>query len=59
MAGEDSVKAMHAAGAQGEYLSAGQPLIRLIEELTERKECNQIYVRKPGLSLTLEKRKNS
>ena len=59
MAGEESVKAMHAAGAQGEYLSAGQPLIRLIEELTKRRDSQQIHVRKPGLSLTLEKRKNS
>ncbi|MFQ5851371.1 MAG: biotin carboxyl carrier protein [Candidatus Binatia bacterium] len=57
-AGEDPVKAMHAAGAPREYLSARQPLVRLIEELTKRKECYHIYLRKPGFSLTLEKRNN-
>lgn len=57
-AGEDSVKAMFAAGPRKEYLNASQPLVRLIEELTRQKEYHQIYVRKPGLSVTLE-RKNS
>jgi len=57
-AGEDSVKAMFAAGPRKEYLSAGQPLVRLIEELSKQKEFHQICVRKPGFSITLE-RKNS
>jgi oxaloacetate decarboxylase alpha subunit len=55
-AGDEAVKAMYAAGRPREYLSAGQPLVWLIDELTKRKELSQVYVRKPGLSLTLEKR---
>lgn len=57
-AGEDSVRAMLAAGPPREYLNAKQPLVRLIEELSKQKEYHQIYIRKPGFSLALE-RKNS
>ena len=57
-AGEDYVKAMFAAGPRKEYLSASQPLVRLIEELTQQKAYHQIYVKKPGFSIALE-RKNS
>jgi hypothetical protein len=28
----------------------------LLQELTQRKDCSQIHVRKDGFSLTLEKR---
>jgi oxaloacetate decarboxylase alpha subunit len=56
LAGEEPVKAMLAAGPRREYLNARLPLIRLIEELTRQKDCHQIYVRKPGFSLALEKR---
>ncbi len=55
-AGEEAVKAMHAAGSPGDYLSAKQPLVRLIEELSRKKDCNWISIRKAGLSLTLGKR---
>src|SRR3990170_3527264 len=46
-AGEDSVKAMFTAGPRKEYLSARQPLVRLIEELAQQKAYHQIYVKKP------------
>jgi len=55
-AGEESVKAMSAAGSPREYLSAKQPLVRLIEELSGKKDCNYISIRKARLSLTLRKR---
>jgi oxaloacetate decarboxylase alpha subunit len=55
-AGDDAVKDMHAAASPREYLNARQPLVRLIDGLSRRKECSQIYVRKPGFSLTLEKK---
>ena len=54
-AGEDAVKSMAAANRPRDYLSAKQPLVRLIEELSSRKECRQIFIRKPGFSLTLGK----
>jgi len=49
------VKAMLAAGAPREYVSAGLPLIKLIGELTKRKDCNQVYIRKGDFTLRLEK----
>ncbi len=55
-AGIDEVKAMYAAASPREYLSARRPLVWLIEELTKRRDCNQIHVRKSGFSLILEKR---
>jgi oxaloacetate decarboxylase alpha subunit len=56
-AGEDAVKGMNAAGASREHLNGTQPLIRLIEELSKKKDCNQVFISRPGLSLTLGKRK--
>ncbi|MBI4527901.1 MAG: biotin carboxyl carrier protein [Deltaproteobacteria bacterium] len=58
-AGQEYVKAMHAAGPPGEYLGSKHSLVRLIEELSRNKDCRQISIRKPGLSLTLEKRTTS
>jgi hypothetical protein len=55
IAGEAAVKAMLAAGAPREYVSAGLPLIKLIGELTKRKDCNQVYIRKGDFTLRLEK----
>jgi hypothetical protein len=47
---------MRAAGAPKQYSDASNPLLTLLQELTRRKDCSQIYVQKDGLSLTLEKR---
>ena len=55
-AGEDAVKNMNAAEASREQLNGTQPLIRLIEELSKKKDCNQVFISRPGLSLTLGKR---
>ena len=55
-AGEDAVKNMNTAGAPREHLNGTQPLIRLIEELSKKKDCNQVFISRPGLSLTLGKR---
>ena len=56
IAGEAAVKAMLAAGAPREYLSVTQPLVRLIGELSKRRDCNQVVIQKSGLTLRLEKR---
>jgi oxaloacetate decarboxylase alpha subunit len=58
IAGEQAVKTMLAAGAPKEYLSAHQPLVRLIAELSKRKDCRQVYIiQKDGLTLQLVKQK--
>ena len=54
-AGEESVKAMVGAGSPREYLDAKQPLVRLIEELSRKKDCSRISIRNAGFSLTLGK----
>jgi oxaloacetate decarboxylase (Na+ extruding) subunit alpha len=58
-AGQDAVRAMNTAGAPGEHLNGTQPLIRLIQELTKKSDCNQVFISRPGLSLTLGKRNRS
>jgi oxaloacetate decarboxylase (Na+ extruding) subunit alpha len=55
IAGEAAVKSMLAAGAPQEYVSADLPLLRLIHELTKRKDVSQVYVRKGDFALRLEK----
>ena len=56
-AGEDAVRVMNTAGAPREHLNGTQPLIRLLEELSKKRDCNQIFISRPGFSLTLGKRK--
>ena len=57
-AGDEAVEALQTAGRPREYLSASQPLVRLINELTRQKEYTQVYIRKPGFSLTLGRNAN-
>jgi oxaloacetate decarboxylase alpha subunit len=59
IAGEAAVKAMLAAGAPREYVSARQPLVKLIGELVRRKDCSQVYIRKGEFTLRLEKKQRS
>ena len=40
---------MLAAGAPREYLSAAQPLVKLIGELTQRRDCSQVYIQKGSI----------
>jgi hypothetical protein len=56
IAGEAAVETMLAAGAPKEYLSATLPLVRLIEELSKRKDCNQVFIEKKALTLRLERK---
>ena len=57
-AGVDEVRTMMESGRPREYLSARQPLVRLVNELTKQKEYTQVYIRKPGFSLTLGRSAN-
>jgi oxaloacetate decarboxylase alpha subunit len=57
--GKDDVEAMRAASRPREYISASKPLLALLENLTRRSACHQIYIQKDGLSVTLEKRGNA
>ncbi len=57
--GNDDVQAMRAAGAPKDYSDTRNPLLALLRELTQRQDCSQIYIRKDGFSLALEKHRNS
>ncbi len=56
-AGEEAVKALCAAGAPKEFLNGRQPLFRLIEALSQKKDCSQIYIHRNDFTLTLGKTK--
>jgi oxaloacetate decarboxylase alpha subunit len=58
-AGKDDVTAMRAAGPSKQYVTARQPLIVLIEELTKQSDYRQITIQKGKLSVHLEKKGNS
>jgi oxaloacetate decarboxylase alpha subunit len=58
-AGPDAVDALLQNGAPKPKLDAKQPLMNLLEELTKNKDCNQIYIRRDDVSLTLERRQES
>jgi oxaloacetate decarboxylase alpha subunit len=54
--GNEDVEALRTAGAPKEYSDSRKPILALLRDLTQRKDCQQIYIRKDGVSLTLEKR---
>lgn len=44
------------AGPAKEYLSAAQPLLALVQQLSKRSDLSQVRIQRPGFSLVLEKR---
>jgi hypothetical protein len=54
----DAVNALMTGGAPKPKLDGKQPLMKLIEELTKKKDCSHIYIRRDGVSLTLGKSSN-
>lgn len=58
-AGAEAVAAMQAVGAPKDYVSSAAPLVTLIEQLTKRKGSTQVYVKRNGFSLRLERRQST
>jgi oxaloacetate decarboxylase alpha subunit len=52
---KEDIDAMRAAGPRKEYWNLKPAVIALLEELT-RRECRQIRIERPGLSIRLERR---
>src|ERR671918_1957626 len=50
-AGDDYVDALPDGGKPREYLNGNLPLVQLIEQLSQRKGSNQIYIKQPGFSV--------
>jgi oxaloacetate decarboxylase (Na+ extruding) subunit alpha len=55
-AGDSHVAALPNGGKPQEHVDASQPLIKLIEQLSRRTDSNQIYIRRPGFSIRMERR---
>jgi len=55
-AGDLYVDALQNNGKPREYLDGDQPLVKLIEQLSKRKDSSQIYIQRPGFSVRMEKR---
>jgi oxaloacetate decarboxylase alpha subunit len=54
-AGADAVDALATVGAPKPQLDGKQSLLQLIEQLSKKKDCNRVYIRRKGISLTLGK----
>ncbi|MGH7847828.1 MAG: biotin carboxyl carrier protein [Candidatus Binatia bacterium] len=54
-AGIDAVAELKTRGAPKEYLNARHPLVRLVEDLTKRKDYARIYIQRPDFKLRLER----
>jgi len=55
-AGGECVAVLPKGGQPREYLDAGQPLVKIIEQLAKRKETTQVYIKRPDFSLTMARR---
>lgn len=57
-AGADAVAIMKAAGAPKDYISSSTPLVTLIQQIARRREPVQIYIRRSGMTLRMERRQS-
>jgi oxaloacetate decarboxylase alpha subunit len=55
-AGPDYVNALPDGGRPREYLDAAQPLVKLLEQISQRKESSQVYIKRPGFTVRMERR---
>ena len=58
-AGDDAVAAMKAAGPTNNYARPTSSLLTLIEQISKRNDSSQIFIKKNGLSLRLERRRTA
>jgi oxaloacetate decarboxylase alpha subunit len=56
VAGNEDVDAMLAAGAPRAYYDVENPLLALVHDLSRRRDCSRIHIRKDDFALTLAKR---
>jgi len=55
-AGPEFVDALKLAPPRKEYLDARQPLVRLVEELSRKRDLGHVYIRKGNLSISIGRR---
>ncbi|HXV49214.1 MAG TPA: hypothetical protein VEB61_10455 [Candidatus Binatia bacterium] len=55
-AGADAVAAMKTSGEPKETISAAKPVLSLIEQITARRTNSQVYIKRNGMTLRMERR---
>jgi len=55
-AGPEFVDALKLAPARKEYLDARRPLVKLVEELTRKRDLGHVFIQKGDLSLSVGRR---
>ena len=55
-AGPEFVDALKLALPRKEYLDARQPLVRLVEELSRKRDLGHVFIQKGDLSLSIGRR---
>jgi oxaloacetate decarboxylase alpha subunit len=58
-AGPDAVDSLLANGAPQPHLDMRRSLLQLIDELSRKKDCNQVYIRRNGLFLAMGRSSHS
>ena len=58
-AGADAVALMKAAGAPKDYAAASTPLMTLIQQIAQRRDPVQIYIKRNGLTLRMGRRQTA
>jgi oxaloacetate decarboxylase alpha subunit len=58
-AGAEAVSALQTDGTPKPQLDGKQSLLQLIEQLSKKKDCHHVYIRRKGISLTLGKTNQS
>jgi oxaloacetate decarboxylase alpha subunit len=53
---KEDIAAMRAAGPAKDYVTTRHPLVKLMEGIVARSDCNLVQVSKAGFSLTLERK---
>jgi oxaloacetate decarboxylase alpha subunit len=56
-AGADAVAAMKTSGAPKELASTAKPLLSLIEQIAARRTNSQVYIKRNGMTLRMERRR--
>ncbi|HEY7166275.1 MAG TPA: biotin carboxyl carrier protein [Candidatus Binatia bacterium] len=51
----EEIATMRAAGPIKEYVTAQQPLINLLDELSKRSRCRQIFIHKGNMTISLQR----
>ena len=55
-AGADALAALKAAGAPRDYSSTQAPLLTLIEQISQRKNSSQVYIKRDGVTVRFSRR---